>query len=62
MGLLPDLGDHEDSTFPQLALQGRLLGYQGTSYWRAVDTVKDMTEATRELPDQFPAYLLPESS
>jgi NDP-sugar pyrophosphorylase family protein len=58
--LLPDLGDHEDSTFPQLAREGRLLGYKATSYWRAVDSVKDMTEATRDLPLQFPASLLPE--
>jgi NDP-sugar pyrophosphorylase family protein len=58
--LLPDLGDHEDSTFPDLARQGLLGGYKATTYWRAVDTVKDMTEATRELPEQFPASLLPE--
>jgi NDP-sugar pyrophosphorylase family protein len=56
--LLPDLGDHEDSTFPELAERGLLYGYQATGYWRAVDTVKDMTEAQRELPGQFPHALL----
>ncbi|MFE1781981.1 NDP-sugar synthase [Streptomyces sp. NPDC059506] len=49
--LLPDHGDHERTTFPQLARERRLAGYpipQG-SYWRAIDTVKDLTEAAREI-------------
>ncbi|GAA2231862.1 MULTISPECIES: nucleotidyltransferase family protein [Kitasatospora] len=49
--LLPDVGDHERTTFPQLARSGRLAGYQLPQgcYWRAIDTVKDLTEAAREL-------------
>jgi NDP-sugar pyrophosphorylase family protein len=49
--LLPDLGDHERSTFPHLARERKLAGYhlpQGT-YWRAIDTAKDLREAAREL-------------
>ncbi|UQX02254.1 nucleotidyltransferase family protein [Streptomyces sp. RerS4] len=49
--LLPDLGDHERTTFPRLARERRLAGYplpQG-AYWRAIDTAKDLTEAAREL-------------
>ncbi|MEV0225747.1 nucleotidyltransferase family protein [Streptomyces sp. NPDC050704] len=49
--LLPDLGDHERSTFPRLARERRLAGYpipQG-AYWRAIDTAKDLTEAAKEL-------------
>ncbi len=49
--LLPDRGDHERTTFPQLARTRRLAGFrlpQG-SYWRAIDTAKDLTEAAREL-------------
>ncbi|GAA2062370.1 nucleotidyltransferase family protein [Streptomyces albiaxialis] len=50
-GLLPDWGDHERATFPRLARERRLAGFplpQG-SYWRAIDTAKDLTEAAREL-------------
>jgi NDP-sugar pyrophosphorylase family protein len=49
VALLPDKGDHEDSTFPQLAQEGRLLGYRLSGYWRGIDTVKDVIEATKEL-------------
>jgi NDP-sugar pyrophosphorylase family protein len=47
--LLPRKGDHEDSTFPQLAAAGMLKGFKIAGYWRGVDTVKDVLEATREL-------------
>ncbi|MFJ6572280.1 NDP-sugar synthase [Streptomyces sp. NPDC091292] len=49
--LLPDRGDHERTTFPRLARQQRLAGFplpQG-AYWRAIDTAKDLTEASKEL-------------
>ncbi|MEU8891388.1 nucleotidyltransferase family protein [Streptomyces sp. NPDC048442] len=49
--LLPDLGDHERTTFPGLARSRRLAGFplpQG-AYWRAIDTAKDLTEAAKEL-------------
>ncbi|MBY8884976.1 nucleotidyltransferase family protein [Streptomyces sp. PTM05] len=49
--LLPERGDHERTTFPQLARERRLAGFrlpQG-SYWRAIDTAKDLTEAAKEL-------------
>jgi NDP-sugar pyrophosphorylase family protein len=48
---LPERGDHERTTFPQLARERRLFGYpipQG-AYWRAIDTAKDLTEAAKEL-------------
>ena len=45
----PDKGDHEDTTFPALAEQGRLFGFKSTAYWRTVDTVKDLIEAGKEL-------------
>jgi NDP-sugar pyrophosphorylase family protein len=47
--MLPDKGDHEDSTFPQLAEKGKLAGYRIHGYWRGIDTVKDVLEATKEL-------------
>jgi len=47
--LLPDQGDHEDSTFPRLAQEHRLGAYKSRAYWRSVDTVKDMSEVAKEL-------------
>lgn len=49
VGLLPDQGDHEDSTFPRLASERKLGAFMIDGYWRGIDTVKDVTEATREL-------------
>jgi NDP-sugar pyrophosphorylase family protein len=47
--LLPDAGDHEDSTFPELARQRKLAGFPISGYWRGIDTVKDVIEASAEL-------------
>lgn len=48
--MLPDKGDHEDTTFPELAISGRLGGYKIEGYWRGIDTVKDLKEANLEFP------------
>lgn len=48
-GLLPEKGDHESSTFPELAREGRLFGYRIDGFWRGVDTVKDVKEATEQV-------------
>lgn len=48
LDLLPDVGDHERSTFPSLAKQRRLAGFPIEGYWRAIDTAKDIREAARE--------------
>jgi NDP-sugar pyrophosphorylase family protein len=53
VALLPDKGDHEDLTFPQLAEQGRLKAFQSNSFWRTVDTAKDLTELRSELEKMF---------
>jgi NDP-sugar pyrophosphorylase family protein len=47
--LLPDKGDHETTAFPQLASEGRLFGLKSYAYWRPVDSIKDVSEADREL-------------
>jgi NDP-sugar pyrophosphorylase family protein len=47
--LLPERGDHEDTTFPALVAERRLLGYPTHAFWRTADTVKDLTELEREL-------------
>ena len=47
--LLPDKGDHETETFPALASEGKLFGYKSNAYWRPVDSIKDISEAEKEL-------------
>jgi NDP-sugar pyrophosphorylase family protein len=49
LDLLPDVGDHERSTFPLLARRRRLAGFLIEGYWRAIDTAKDIREAAEEL-------------
>ena len=43
--LLPALGDHETSTFPTLASQGRISAFPSSRFWRSVDSFKDLQEA-----------------
>lgn len=49
--LLPDLGDHERTTFPDLAHDRKLGGFLIPEhiYWRAIDTAKDLESAAKEL-------------
>lgn len=47
--LLPVKGDHESSTFPELAEAGRLTAYRIDGFWRGVDTAKDVKEAGSEI-------------
>ena len=42
--MLPELGDHEDSTFPELVNQGKLGSFKSEEYWRSVDSFKDLRE------------------
>ena len=46
---LPDVGDHEDGLFPRLAEEGRLYAFRSRTYWKAIDTVKDLSEAAAQL-------------
>jgi len=46
---LPSRGDHETTTFPDLAAEGRLFGFKSRAFWRPVDSIKDLKEAEREL-------------
>jgi len=46
---LPEVGDHETETFPALAAEGKLFGFKSEAYWRPVDSIKDVSEAEREL-------------
>jgi len=42
---LPERGDHEDTTFPELAAEGRIAAYRNTSFWLTVNTPKQLREA-----------------
>ena len=42
---LPALGDHEVETFPQLAQAGQISALKSRSFWRSVDSFKDLREA-----------------
>jgi NDP-sugar pyrophosphorylase family protein len=44
---LPERGDHEDTTFPELAAEGKLVAYRNTSFWLTVNTPKQLREAER---------------
>lgn len=50
--MLPEVGDHETETFPILP-QERFHVFESTSYWRGIDTVKDLTEASKEVVEIF---------
>ncbi len=52
---LPERGDHERTTFPELAAEGKLFGYRSRAYWRSIDTFKDLTEAAAEVGELTPA-------
>lgn len=42
---LPEKGDHETSTFPELAQEGKLRGFRHTGVWLTVNTPKDLRKA-----------------
>lgn len=46
--LLPEIGDHEKETFPKIPKE-KFLGFKDEGFWRAVDVVKDKSEAEKFL-------------
>lgn len=46
--LLPDKGDHETETFNKLPCE-RFIVFKSHGYWKGIDTVKDLTEAEKEM-------------
>jgi NDP-sugar pyrophosphorylase family protein len=41
----PEHGDHETTTFPELAAEGRLMAYRNEGFWLTVNTPKQLREA-----------------
>lgn len=53
---LPDRGDHERTTFPELAAEGRLAAFRHEGVWLTVNTPKDLRAADEYVtghPDVF---------
>ncbi|RLG83778.1 MAG: nucleotidyltransferase [Thermoprotei archaeon] len=58
---LPEKGDIEKTAFPELARSKRLRAYSYDKvFWRAIDTVKDVDEASTELRKLYPDICLAE--
>jgi NDP-sugar pyrophosphorylase family protein len=53
---LPERGDHEETTFPELALESRLRAYRHEGLWLTVNTPKDLRRA-REYVESHPGLL-----
>jgi len=47
--LLPDIGEVERETFSRLAERGQLAAFKYWGYWRPIDSLKDVAEATEEV-------------
>jgi NDP-sugar pyrophosphorylase family protein len=47
--LLPDKGDHEDTTFPLLASRAQLHAFRTDCFWKPVDTIKDLSELRTQI-------------
>jgi NDP-sugar pyrophosphorylase family protein len=59
---LPEKGDHEQSTFPELAAEGTLHGFRHTGVWLTVNTPKDLRVAEgymAEHPEWRPRRVAP---
>jgi NDP-sugar pyrophosphorylase family protein len=46
---LPDVGDHEIRTFPELTSEGRMSAVKSEHFWRSIDSFKDLSEAEEYL-------------
>ena len=53
---LPERGDHEASTFPELAEEGRLRAFRHEGLWLTVNTPKDLRLA-RDYIESHPGFL-----
>jgi NDP-sugar pyrophosphorylase family protein len=53
---LPERGDHESSTFPELAAEGRLRAFRHEGLWLTVNTPKDLRRA-QEFVESHPGLL-----
>jgi NDP-sugar pyrophosphorylase family protein len=52
----PDRGDHESSTFPELAAEGRLRAFRHAGLWLTVNTPKELRAASEHV-ENHPEWL-----
>jgi NDP-sugar pyrophosphorylase family protein len=48
---LPDIGDHETTTFPELVEEGRLRAYRHEGLWLTVNTPKELRRAQEHVAE-----------
>jgi NDP-sugar pyrophosphorylase family protein len=56
LGRFPDRGDHESTTFPELAAEGRLRAYRHAGLWLTVNTPKELRVASEHV-EAHPEWL-----
>lgn len=56
--MFPDVGDHETDVFPNLTKEGKLYGYKPKGFRGTVNTIKELNELIKQLPEHFPQELL----
>ena len=42
--MLPEIGDHEVSTFPKLVKDKKISAYYSNNFWTSIETYKDLQE------------------
>ena len=47
--LLPDVGDHESTTFQELAQNGKLAAYRSEMAWTSIESPKDLSDITDQI-------------
>ncbi|MBA31365.1 MAG: nucleotidyltransferase [Chloroflexi bacterium] len=47
--LLPDIGDHENSTFVSLSKNRKLLGFKSEKLWNSIESMKDIYEIEEKI-------------
>ncbi len=47
--MLPEVGDHETSTFPELVAQRKLASLRSDAMWLTVDSPKELREVSERL-------------
>ena len=47
--LLPDLGDHETTTFRDLAGKGQLAAFHSNSTWTSIESPKDLNDFSDQI-------------
>jgi NDP-sugar pyrophosphorylase family protein len=52
----PDVGDHESTTFPELAAEGSLHAYRHAGLWLTVNTPKELRVAVEHV-ESHPEWL-----